>query len=245
MHVSLFLSSGGEGDACGPLEREYTTTVALGAVGSIVWRGYGETVPLRLDIVLGSVESGPIMAKRDSDRQLEADLMTILQPCFAGITVSVGHSERWDRTSATFRWPGFADLLPEERFHRLIRVIPEDVRRTRMGGVVWVELAGDETIDQYLKLPRSEDLGAKERDIFARLNRVGFFAALAALLGPTPEARCEGDFSRSVTVLSRKNVSDEHVRQAKLLFIRHGVYCDCQVLPLAKHAPADKRAEVL
>ena len=170
------------------------------------------------------------MATEKQDRKLEMDLVALLARSFPGMTVEASHSERWDRMCLTFRWAGFAGLLPEERFQRLVTVIPESFREKRLSGCVWLELAQNETIDQFLKMPRSEDVADREQAIFADLQERGFFDALRQALKPTPTKACKGDFSGTGGALSKGRSADKIMQDAKLLFIRHGAYCDCQVL---------------
>ncbi len=54
------------------------------------------------------------MAKATKEAGLATELETILTSQFDGMKVEAVHSERWDRMCVTFRWNGFADLLPEE-----------------------------------------------------------------------------------------------------------------------------------
>lgn len=169
------------------------------------------------------------MATR-ADNELSTELTALLAARFEGVAVEVSHSERWNRPCVTFRWAGFAALLPEERYHRLIQVIPADVRTSRMAGLVWLELAPDETVEAFLTLPRSEDVADRESTIYDNLKNVGFFEALAASRNSTTNRKCQGDFSMSKEILSANNYSEAEMRDAKLVFIRHGVYCDCQVL---------------
>ena len=119
------------------------------------------------------------MTGKVAERRLAADLARLLAPRFPGIAVQVGEHERWDRPCVTFRWAGFADLLPEERFHRLVRAIPEAFRTDRLGGFVWLELAPHETVEAFLNLPRSEDVADSEASILSGLVEVGFFDSLA------------------------------------------------------------------
>lgn len=170
------------------------------------------------------------MTGRKRDEKLEAELQAILAPAFAGMTIDVSQSRRWDRMCATFRWPGFNNLLPEERFHRLVRAIPVDFRESRMAGLVWVELAPDEDLEAFLLWPRSEDVADREGDILARLAEVNFFPSLSSAMGPSPDKKCGGGFEQVEAILTSKEYSSTDIRDAKLVFIRHGTYCDCQVL---------------
>ena len=174
------------------------------------------------------------MTSRQDDKRVEAELAAMLGPRFPGMTVTVAHSERWNRKSVTFRWSGFAGLLPEERFHRLVSVLSEDFIETCMKGFVWLELAPGETVDAFLALPRSEDIAGREPSIYGELLKVGFFDSLRSALGKTPEKSCLGDFSKTQVLLSATVHTTDAIRTAKLLLIRHGAYCDCQTLLTAE-----------
>lgn len=176
------------------------------------------------------MDSFGAMATEKQDRKLEMDLVAMVARSFPGMTVEARHSKRWDSMCLTFRWSGFAGLLPEERFQRLVTVISESFREERLSGCVWLELAQNETIDQFLKMPRSEDIVDRVQVIFADLQERGFFDALRQALNPMPTKACKGDFARTVGALSRGRSTDKITQDAKLLFIRHGAYCDCQVL---------------
>ena len=176
------------------------------------------------------------MTVNPKHNDLANELADMLAEALPGVAVDVGHSDRWDRMCVTFLWAGFADLLPEERFQRLSQVIPEAFRNERLGGFVWLELAPDETIDDFLKLPRSEEIADREATVFAGLVEVDFFKSLAKSLGSSPQTNCVGDFSKTAELLSAKTYSAAKISDAKLLAIRLGAYCDCQVLSSVKSA---------
>lgn len=168
--------------------------------------------------------------------ELAHELTEILGSRFPGIEVRTEHSTRWDRPCVTFVWKGFAALLPEERFHRLATVIPEGVRANKLAGFVWLELAPGEEVDAFLKLPRSEDVVKREPSVYRELKGAGFFEKLSKALGSSPKRKCDGGFTLSQSALESSGVDEETIRDAKLVFIRHGVYCDCQVLQTAEPA---------
>ena len=182
------------------------------------------------------------MPQKHANRKLEMELVAKLARAFPGMTVEVGRSERWNRMCVTFRWVGFADLLPEERFQRLVAVLPEGFRKTKLDGFVWLEFRPTETFEEFLKLPRSEDVADREEAIYGGLLRAGYFGALRESLGPAPEKNCAGGFSKTVELLSGEQYIPSKIREAKLLFIRHGVYCDCQVLESVQPALEHRHA---
>ena len=159
---------------------------------------------------------------------------------FDGLVVTVEKNPRWDRMSVTFVWEGFTSLLPEERFQRLAAVLSEDFRASNLAGFVWLELAPGESVDAFLKLPRSEDVASREAEVYAALNRAGFFDELSKALGRNPKKKCAGDFSATDDVLRAKKYSTAKLRDARLLFIRYGAYCDCQALESVAPELAEK-----
>lgn len=167
-------------------------------------------------------------AKRD--RELEGELAALTAERFPGIDIRIEHSDRWQRMSVTFRWAGFGDLLPEERFHRLQSVIPDAFRERKLTGFVWLELAEGETIDGFLKLPRSEDVAEREAELYEKMTGSDFFGGLKKALGRSAMKSCPGDLSTSAGVLKEAGWPKRDVEAGKLVFIRHGAYCDCQVL---------------
>ncbi len=159
---------------------------------------------------------------------------------FDDLDVTIEKHPRWDRMSVTFVWDGFADLLPEERFQRLAAVLPEEFRAEQLSGFVWLELAPGESVEAFLKLPRSEDVEPREAQVYAGLTRAGFFEELSKSLGRSPKKKCPGDFSTTLEILRAKKYSASKLQDARLLFIRFGAYCDCQALESVAPELAEK-----
>lgn len=166
--------------------------------------------------------------------QLTRKLQSVVHDRFPGMSVEIGHSKRWDRPCVTFTSSVFDGLLPEERFHRLVSVIPGDLRDRDLAGFVWLELAEGESLDEFMKLPRSEDVAGRERKVYGTLARNGLFESLSDALGASPEKHCKGDFSEMTRLLELAGLNEREVCDAKLLMIRHHAYCDCQVLLTAQ-----------
>ena len=183
------------------------------------------------------------MKSRPSNKALESALTKLLASRFAGIRVEIGKNQRWDRPCVTFRWAGFAGLLPEERFHRLVAALPAEVREERLPGFVWLELADGESVDAFLKLPRSEDIAAREAEIYAKLVKAGMFDSLVEAMGPTPGQKCAGNFDEMIRLLKRKRFAPKRLVDARLLMIRHHAFCDCQVLQTAREELAELFAD--
>lgn len=183
------------------------------------------------------------MKSRPSNKALESELAGLLAPHFPGIRVEIGKSNRWKRPCVTFRWAGFAGLLPEERFHRLVAVLPAEVREKRLAGFVWLELADDESVDAFLKLPRSEDIADREAEIYIELVKAKLFDLLADAMSGAPEQKCTGDFREMIRLLTAKRFAAKRICDAKLLMIRHHSFCDCQILQTARGELAELFAD--
>jgi len=172
----------------------------------------------------------PAKSKRPPRADFQAKLAKLLTGKFPGLTVEVGHNERWDRTSVTVRWSGFDDLLPEERFHRIFHAVPEDFYEEHLRGCVWFELGSNESVESFLELPRSDSVGDKEPKVVRKLTKAGFFEALAEELGAEPTAVCGGELSTVRRILSARGFSKPALHDALLVLMRNGAFCDCEVL---------------
>jgi len=160
-------------------------------------------------------------------------LLQLLAPAMPGIQVQVGTSRKWRRTRLTFRHASFADLLPEQRFRRILQRIPNDFYEQYLRGAVWFELAPGETEEDALRAPRSEDVADQEPRIARALLKAGFFDALEEAMGPDPLDSGSADFQVSRKLLEERGVTGDDQRDACLVFIRQGAYCDYEVLQVA------------
>ncbi len=174
------------------------------------------------------------MKAASSFEPIQRELAKMLSGKFPGMSIEIAHSAKWKRPCVTFRWRDFEGLLPEERFHRLVAAIPTEFREQKMAGFVWLELTEGETVEEFLKLPRSEDVADREAKIYGELMKAELFDSLAEAMGASPDKRCSGDFREMARLLSAKRFSAAKLRDAKLLMIRHRAFCDCQVLLTAK-----------
>ena len=180
------------------------------------------------------------MAKTTHHNWVCTKLHEFLDAGQPGIEIDVGLSERWRRTCLTFRHASFEGLLAEQRFRRLMQQIPEEFYEKHLRGAVWLELAPEETVDDALRAPRSDDVVDAEPAIVERLQQIAFFEVLESTMGETPIESCGGDFALSRKVLADKGITGDEQRDACLVFIRHGAYCDCEVLLAARPSLASQ-----
>ncbi len=170
------------------------------------------------------------MPQNKSHAQLAKDLKSFVGDACPGVTVEVDHATRWQRTCFTFRWEGFAGLLLEERFRLVAKLIPPDYFERHCRGVVWLELTPDESVDDYLAQPRSEDVDDRLPEIWRQLADRSFFTALEDELVRVPFSRCPDDFTYTKRVMDAKKVSPDLRRDALLAFMRQTAYTDWEVL---------------
>jgi hypothetical protein len=172
-----------------------------------------------------------VLAKHE---RVQRELSALLGPVLSGVEVSVAHSARWRRMQVTVTWPGFAELLAEERFRIVVEAIPHEFFEEHLKAAVWFELAAGETEHDLLKMPRSEDVAEAEPRIMAQLMDLKFFDRLQQQMGPDATKTCAGHLQISKALLRTLGVGRVDAERACLAFIRHHAFCDCQVLLRAK-----------
>ncbi len=173
------------------------------------------------------------MARRKDYSAVQKTLRDLLSPVFAGIEIEVSRDRRWQRPVVVARWAGFEGCLPEQRFWRLMQAIPAKVYEEKLAGLVFFELAPGESIDDYLKMPRSEDVADKEEKLIRVLMNRSFFGKLLDALGDPPQKACDGNFTVARGILKECGISPKRRQEICLLLILHGAYCDCQALTTA------------
>jgi hypothetical protein len=178
----------------------------------------------------GKQQKRTTVAREQDHARLAGELRELVETACPGIAVEVGIHPRWQRKCFTFRWAGFDGLLPEERFRLVVKRIPPEFYEAHCGGAVWLELADGESLEDYLELPRSEDIDPRLAAVWSFLRDVNFFATLEDELVRIPPARCPDDFTVCRKVLTVKQASADQARDALLAFMRHRAYSDWEVL---------------
>lgn len=171
-------------------------------------------------------------AKTQVDARRKA-LLTHLEGPMKGVTVDVAATSKWKRPVVTVRWNGFEGLLAEQRFRRVMRCIPPEALERDFQGLIWFELTTDETVDDYLKMPRSDDVRPEADQLLDELRQKGFFDRLRKALGKSPEDECADDFKVVAKVLRGLRCSQARIDKTCLALLSVGKYCDCEALELA------------
>lgn len=161
---------------------------------------------------------------------IAADLLKSVSGACPGIKVAVEQSARWKRPCLTFRWSGFDGLLPEERFAVVARLIPPDYVEAHCKSAVWVELGSAETLEQYLALPRSEDVAKQANDVLAELAATNFFAVLEDEMVRIPPNQTACGLTVTRRILKSRGLTDKRVQTICLVLIGAGGFNDWSVL---------------
>ena len=183
--------------------------------------------PLQFNI---PIEQALMIASKDFSK-VEKQLATYLSERLGDVTVRIGDNIHYPGTNIVITSPMFTGLLAEQRYHHVVRAIPpEFYDRHLRQGLIWFELAPNETAKEYMKMPRCEDVQSQAPAIAAMLKKKGFAGRMIALLGPHPEDASTIDFSSTRQVLAECKLSAADIENACLYLISEGAYCDMQVL---------------
>lgn len=173
----------------------------------------------------------PDVIQKKDYRKVQLELEAYLADRFKVVSVQIGDDIHYRGTNVVVTSPAFADLLPEQRFHHVVRAIPPDFYdRHLRRGVVWFELAPGETGKDVMAMPRSEDVAGQEEAIRRQLLSIRFDQALRDDLGKRPADSSIEDFAASRRLLARAGLSESEILRACLFFVRRGAFCDFHVL---------------
>lgn len=165
----------------------------------------------------------------DYDR-IQTQLVAFLTPVFDDVAVQVGDNIHYKGTNIVVTSKHFTGLLAEQRFHHVVRAIPEDLYNDDLRkGVVWFELAPGETGMDLMRMPRAVDVREKDGTIEAKLRDAGFFQALKAHL-KKQEAASVMRFDATRKVLADCGITGDAADEACLFLIGRGAYCDAHVI---------------
>src|SRR6185369_15304626 len=78
---------------------------------------------------------------------------------FDDVDVQIGDDIHYKGVNVVITTRVFDGLLPEQRYHHVVRSLPPEFYEKHLrGGVVWFELAPKQAARDYMKMPRSEDV---------------------------------------------------------------------------------------
>ncbi len=154
---------------------------------------------------------------KPSYRRIQVQLQAHLAERFEDVKVEIGDDIHHPGTNIVITSRAFEGLLPEQRFHHVVRAIPPDFydQHLRRAGV-WFELAPGETGRDLMRMPRSEDVADREDEILEMMNRRHVFEQLGTwLTAPLPQSSID-DFTVSRRVLSEAGFDQRETTRACL-----------------------------
>ena len=171
------------------------------------------------------------MIKSSEYEQIQTQLVAYLRPVFDDATVEIGDGIHYKGTNVVVTSKHFTGLLAEQRFHHVVRAIPEDLYNNQLRkGVVWFELAPGETGRDLMKMARAVDIREKESTIEAALRKSGFFSTLRSRFAKKKDNPSVMRFDATRDALSKSGIAEADIENACLFLIARGAYCDAHVL---------------
>ena len=141
-----------------------------------------------------------------------------LKPVFDDVAVEIGDNLHYRGTNIVVTSQHFTGLLAEQRFHHVVRALPEDLYNDHLRrGVVWFELAPGETGMDLMQMPRADDVRKDEHLIESRLRDVGFFKALRARAASLAQPMSAMRFDETRRVLAECGFEGSEIERACLL----------------------------
>jgi hypothetical protein len=127
----------------------------------------------------------------------------------------------------------FRGLYPQQRYHYLMHLIPDDYCRSTLEDTVWFELTPDERPEE-VEYPDEGLIAAIKADVLAALQTSGFFGALDELLSPadvdSQRRQCSGDFRHARQALEKCGFAQSDWSDVFHVLMAEGGFCDCEVL---------------
>lgn len=149
---------------------------------------------------------------------------------FDDVDVQIGEDIHYKGVNVVITTRVFDSLLPEQRYHHVVRSLPPDFYEKHLrGGVVWFELAPKQAARDYMKLPRSEDVAGKAERIEKRLGDAGFNDRFAAATAGRTDTLSQDDFVVAKRLLAELGLSKPEIQEAALFFILRGSFCDADL----------------
>jgi hypothetical protein len=170
------------------------------------------------------------MTQDDRLVTIETDLQRFVRVVYPDMVV---RAEYWEsRIALFFIDERFRGLYPRQRYHYLLRPIPEDYRST-LENTVWFELTPDEHPED-IEHSDEELIAAIKQDVLVALEDSGFFTTLDELLCPARvdslRHECSGDFRHSKLALEKSGFAESDWSDVFHVLMDEGGFCDCEIL---------------
>jgi len=171
------------------------------------------------------------MIRKKDYKSVAAQLREHLAHRFDDVDVQIGDDIHYKGVNVVVTTRVFDGLLPEQRYHHVVRALPPDFYEKHLrGGVVWFELAPKQAPLDYMKMPRSEDVARKAERIEQRLAAAGFPDRFAASVEGRADTLSRDDFVLAKRLLAELGLSKAEIQEAALYFILNGSFCDADLM---------------
>ncbi len=171
-----------------------------------------------------------MIQKKDIDG-VRRRLQEFLEARFEDAAVQIGEGIHYKGMNVVATSRAFEGLLAEQRFHHLVRAIPQDFYEQYLqGGIVWFELVPGESGLDVMKMPRAADVAPQEADIRRRLAEIEFVAAFREKFAAEPQRASVTRFDAVREVLGAAGLDADEITRCCLFMILQGAYCDARVL---------------
>ena len=173
------------------------------------------------------------MSKDDRLANIEAELQQFVRAAYPAMVVRAEYwSQDPSRIALYFIDEQFKGLYPQQRYHYLVHLIPEDYL-SDLADSVWFELTPGEN-PEAIEYPDEELIAEIKPDVLGTLQKSGFFIRLDELIRPKDGTshgqECSGDFSHSKAVLKMCGLAESDWSDVFHVLMDEGAFCDCEVL---------------
>lgn len=171
-----------------------------------------------------------MIQKKEID-SVRRQLQAFLEARFEDVEVRIGEGIHYEGMNVVVTSRAFEGLLAEQRFHHLVRAIPQEFyERYLQGRIVWFELVPGESGLDRMRMPRAADVAPQEENIRRRLADIGFVARYRERFAADPQRASVMRFDATREVLGAAGFDADRITECCLYMILQGAYCDAHVL---------------
>ncbi|CAN5355869.1 hypothetical protein BH11BAC5_BH11BAC5_06200 [soil metagenome] len=163
-----------------------------------------------------------------NDSELEASLYKFIKPKYPDVEIKVQNGDENIR-QVFFTANLFKDLYPQQRYHYLSHLIPDDFFEENLVDTEWFELAPGENPDE-LDYHDDEILEEITEAVLGVLRHKVDFVSILDRRFMKEDALCAGDFSHSKKILTKLDFPAEAQFDIFHVLMKKGGYCDCEIL---------------
>jgi hypothetical protein len=168
------------------------------------------------------------MVSTMTSKELQETLYKFITPTYSDIKIEVIDAPD-NRRQIYFVEEKFKNLFPQQRYHFLVHLIPDEFYKEHLAKSSWYELAPGENPEDLKFLDNETVEGIRDIILAVLKDRVNFVTKLDTLFS-SESVKCFGDFRHSKRILNELNFSDEEQFDIFHVLMHEGGYCDCEIL---------------